>query len=164
LRLVADASSLIYPAKVPRFWALMRQTFKEILIPEAVYQEILKGREIGSSDVPVVEEGITKAWIKVRKVRTRLHLPVNLGIGEIEAMSLMRESRADWLLMDDRVASTTARLMGLRTRSSTYLLIFWKRKGMISQDEALELLDGLIGAGYRLSSKDYLSIKKYILE
>ena len=162
MRAVADASSLIHPAKIPRFWALMKRTFNEVLIPDGVYQEILKGRELGSADVAVIEREIALAWIKVRRVRTLLRLPNNLGRGEREAISLMKESRADWLLIDDRVASTTARLMGVVTRSSAYLLIFWNRKGVIGRDEALELLDGLVDVGYRLGSKDYVTIKKYI--
>jgi predicted nucleic acid-binding protein len=162
LKAVADASSLIHPAKIPRFWRLMKQTFDEILIPEAVYQEILQGKEIGSPDVPVVEEEVTKGWIKVRKVKARLRLPENLGRGEKEATSLMRESDTDWLLIDDRVASTAARLIGVKTRSTAYLLIYWTRKGVIAPDEALELLDSLVGVGYHLSLRDYLSIKKRI--
>ena len=160
MRAVADASSLIHSAKNPRFWTLMKRTFDEVLIPEGVFQEILKGREIGSSDVTIIEGEITNAWIKVRKVRKLLNLPKNLGRGEREAISLMKETRADWLLIDDRVASITARLMGLKTRSSAYLLIFWNRKGVIKQ--ALELLDNLVNVGYRLGSKDYVSIKKHI--
>lgn len=162
MKAVADASSLIHPAKVPRFWSLMRQTFDRLLIPEAVYQEILKGREIGSPDVPVVEEAIVKGWIKVKKVKTRIRLPGNLGRGESEAISLMTESGAGWLLMDDRVASTTARLVGMKVRSTVYLLIFWKRKGLIDQNEAIELLDSLVEVGYHLSSRDCISIKKHI--
>lgn len=162
MKAVADTSSLIHPAKIPKFWSLMKQTFNEILIPEAVYHEILKGREIGSPDVPIVEEEIAKGWIKVMKIKSLLRLPDNLGKGEKEAISLMRESGADWLLIDDRVASTTARLMGMEVRPTVYLLIYWRKKGLISRNEALELLDSLIEVGYHLSSKDYISIKKHI--
>jgi predicted nucleic acid-binding protein len=162
LKAVADTSSLTHPAKKPKFWSLMKQTFNKILIPEAVYREILKGRKIGSPDVPVVEEEIAKGWIKVMKIKSLLRLPDNLGRGEKEAISLMKETEADWLLIDDRVASTTARLMGIEVRSTVYLLIYWRKKGLISQDEALELLDNLIEVGYHLSSKDYISIRKYI--
>jgi predicted nucleic acid-binding protein len=96
-------------------------------------------------------------------VKSQLRLPNNLGRGEKEAISLMRETGADWLLIDDRIASTTARLIGMKVRSTVYLLIFWKKKGVIDQDEALELLDSLIGVGYHLSSRDYISIKKHIM-
>jgi len=34
LKGVADASSLIHSAKVPKFWALLKETFQEIYIPK----------------------------------------------------------------------------------------------------------------------------------
>lgn len=162
MKAVADTSSLIHPAKVPEFWALLKETFEEIDIPEAVYIEILRGREIQSPDVPVVEGAISDGWIRVVKVKAIPRLPENLGKGEREAIALMEQLKADWLLIDDQVASITARLRGLRVRSITYLLTYWKRKGKISQAQATKLLDDLVKSGYYLSSKDYVNIKELI--
>jgi len=163
MKAVADASSLIHPAKVPRFWTLFQNTFQEISIPEAVYKEILKGRGIQSPDVPIIEKAVSHGWVKVVKVTSLPKLPENLGSGEREAIALMEQLRADWLLMDDLVASTTARLRGLPVRPIAYLLIYWRRKNIISQDEATKLLDDLVKSGYYLSSRDYLSIKELII-
>ncbi|MBI4257856.1 MAG: hypothetical protein HY619_02780, partial [Thaumarchaeota archaeon] len=90
MKAVADASSLIHPAKLPRFWALMKETVEEIFIPEAVYNEVLKGKEIRSPDVPVIERAIEEGWIKVRKVALKAKLPEDLGAGEKEAITLMQ--------------------------------------------------------------------------
>ena len=162
MRAVADASSLIHPARVPRFWALLKETFEQIYIPEAVYKEILKGKEVQSPEVPVVERAISDGWIKVVKVEHLLKLPENLGIGEKEAIALMEQLNADWLLIDDHLASATARLRGITVRSTTYLLIFWTRKRVISQTKAIRLLDDLVESGYYLSSRDYISIKELV--
>jgi len=162
LKAVADASSLIHPAKVPKFWSLLKETFEEIYIPEAVHKEILKGREIQSPEIPIIERAIQNKWIKVMKVTTQPVLPENLGRGEKEAIALMEQLKVSWLLIDDQVASTTARLRGLRVRPTAYLLIYWKRKGKISQAQAAKLLDDLVKAGYYLSSKDYMNIKELI--
>ena len=159
---VADASSLIHSARVPKFWALLKETFQEVYIPQAVYNEILKGREIQSPDIPLVERAISDGWIKVVKVKTLPKLPNNLGQGEKEAIALMEQLKTDWLLIDDRVASTTARLRGLSVRSIAYLLIYWKRKGKINQTQATKLLDDLIKSGYYLSSRDYVNIKEIL--
>jgi len=94
------------------------------------------------------------------KVKTLPKLPNNLGQGEKEAIALMEQLKTDWLLIDDRVASTTARLRGLSVRSIVYLVIFWKRKGKINQTQATKLLDDLIKSGYYLSSKDYVYIRE----
>jgi len=162
MKAVADASSLIHPAKVPRFWSLLRNTFQEIMIPEAVYREILAGRSIQSSDVPVIEEAISERWVKVVRVVSLPRLPQNLGRGEREAIALMEQSRVDWLLMDDLVASTTARLRGLPVRPIAYLPIYWRRREIVSRAEAARLIDELVKSGYYLSSRDYLSIMEHI--
>jgi len=162
LKGVADASSLIHSARVPKFWALLKETFQEVYIPQAVYNEILKGREIQSPDIPLVERAISDGWIKVVKVKALPKLPNNLGQGEKEAIALMEQLKTDWLLIDDRVASTTARLRGLSVRSIAYLLIYWKRKGKINQTQATKLLDDLIKSGYYLSSRDYVNIKEIL--
>lgn len=110
----------------------------------------------------MVEDAIFDGWIKVVKVKAIPRLPENLGKGEKEAIALMEQLKVDWLLLDDQVASITARLRGLRVRSITYLLIYWKRKGKISQAQATKLLDDLVKSGYYLSSKDYVNIKELI--
>lgn len=162
MKAVADASSLIHPAKVPRFWILLKETFEEICIPEAVYKEILKGKEIQSPDVPVIEGAISDGWVKVVRVETLPRLPENLGKGEKEAIALMEQLKVDWLLLDDRVASTTARLRGHAVRSIAYLLIYWKRKGIISKAQATKFLDDIVKSGCYLSSRDYVNIKEII--
>ncbi|MCL5318520.1 MAG: hypothetical protein M1503_09735 [Thaumarchaeota archaeon] len=150
----------------------MRKTFDEIRIPEAVYKEILKGREIGSPDVPVIERAIIEGWIKVLKVeKSKLSLPDNLGEGEKEAIILMQQEtskaanekqRLEWLLMDDKVASTTAKLMNLTVRPAIYLLIYWTKKNVTKPSQALKMLDDIVNAGYRLSPEDYITIKQLI--
>jgi predicted nucleic acid-binding protein len=165
LRAVADTSSLIHPAKVPRFWNMMRETFEKLLIPGAVHAEILKGRGVGSPDVPVIENAIDQGWIEVRKIRKERALPDNLGEGEKEAISLMKKEKGkvDWLLIDDEVASRTARLLfGLAVHSTVYLLIYWREKGLLEPAQALIMLDELVQTGYRLNSRDYLAVRERI--
>ena len=162
---VADTSSLIHPVKVTKFWEMMQETFQKILIPDAVHMEILQGREIGSPDVPVIEQAIERDWIEVRKIKKERGLPDNLGEGEKEAISLMKKEKGkvDWLLMDDEVASRTARLLfGLPVYSTVYLLIYWKGKGIAESAQSLIMLDDLIKTGYRLDSKDYLAVRERI--
>lgn len=122
----------------------------------------MKGKEIQSSDVPVIEEAVSEGWVKVAKVERQPRLPENLGQGEKEAIALMEQMELDWLLLDDRVASMTTRLRGLRVRSIGYLLIYWKRKSVISQAQAVEMLDDLVETGYYLGSRDYVTIKEHI--
>lgn len=150
---MADTSSIIHPAKVPLFWNRISDIFEEILIPEAVHEEILKGKEFGSPDIPVIERAITDGWIKISKTRSKLELPEVLGVGERQAITLATHQRESWLLMDDELTSRTAQSMGLSVRVVSYLPIYWARKGVMKSSEALEMLDDLTREGYRLSSR-----------
>lgn len=141
---------------------MFKGTFAEIAIPTAVYEEVMKGKETGSEDALVIESSIQEGWVKVRKAPRTTNLPDNLGRGEKEAITLMQKERADWLLMDDLVASRTAKLMGIEVRPVVYLLIYWTRISVVGERRAIELLDELVNTGYRLSAKDYLAIKEMI--
>ena len=144
----------------------MKETFQEIRIPSAVHAEIMRGKEIGSPDVPVIQEAIREGWIVVVKLRiASKSLPEELGDGEKEAISLTQKlgRKADWLLMDDELAAESARSLGLVVRPASYLPIFWTKGGDMTVSEALEMLDELVQGGYRLSSKDYMEIRNIIL-
>lgn len=164
MRAVSDASSLIHAAKVPALWTALEKAFEEILVPEAVHAEILAGKEIQSPDVPVILGAISKGWIKITRGINASGLPGNLGAGEKEAICLMIQVRADWLLMDDQVASTTARLLGLPVRSLSFLIVYLVAKRLIKASEGTMLLDDLVDSGYYLGPSDYLWIKKLLKE
>ena len=71
MKAVADTSSLIHPAKVPAFWEMMVKTFDQLVIPQAVYEEVMRGKQSGSEDVPIIARAIEEGWIKVVKVKVR---------------------------------------------------------------------------------------------
>lgn len=143
----------------------MKDTFENIFIPEAVHEEIMKGKEFGSADVPVIESAINDSWIRISKIRsTDADLPAILGAGEKQAIVLAIQKRreVDWLLMDDEIAAKTARSMGLSVRPASYLPIYWARKGAIKPLGALQMLDDLVQEGYGLNTRDYVVIKEQI--
>ena len=150
----------------------MKLTFEKILIPEAVLAEILRGKEFGSSDIPEIERAMDANWIRLTRVergrrKNFMSRSNNLGEGESEAIALMlqiksKKERADWLLMDDEVPAKTARSLGLTVRPVSYLPIYWAQKGYLSSLEAVNFLDDLVRTGYRLSPRDYITIKDII--
>jgi len=147
----------------------MKDTFEQIIIPQALFDEILKGKQLDSPDVPEIEKAIDDGWIKVVKSKKHIRnlaLPDNLGAGEKESILLAIQEagrKIDWLLMDDEIAAKTARSMGLPVRSTSYLPIYWAKRREVKPARALEMLDDLIRTGYRLSAKDYVAIKDMIL-
>ena len=84
--LIADSSALV-ALSVCDSLTLLERLFKEVIVPEAVFLEVIK------SDKPearILEEFLRK---KVRKVdmRTFIYLDGNADAGETEAMLLYKQ-------------------------------------------------------------------------
>ena len=79
--------------------------FQRAAIPEAVYNEVMLGKEKGYPDATVVEELVKLNKLVVRKVRDGALLKrareFNLQRGEAEALALYWQDNADYLASDD---------------------------------------------------------------
>ncbi len=144
---IADSSCLIGLCKINRLF-ILEKIFDNILIPEAVYHEVVvkgKGR-------PGAEEVKSSDWIERRKVNNNLAvkaLRMSLGPGESEAIILADECRADFLILDDLKARQTAEELGLSVVGTVAVLKkAWKKKIIQSFEAALTDLDN---AGFRFS-------------
>lgn len=88
---------------------LLHQLVSELIIPEAVYEEIA----VQGAAKPGVREIADSLWIKHRPLGDYSlvkGLPHKLGIGEREAIALAKELNAR-LLIDDREARKQAALL-----------------------------------------------------
>jgi predicted nucleic acid-binding protein len=98
---VTNTTPLIGLAVIGQF-DLLHQLFGEIIIAEAVYQEVVvAGRDDGGAK----NEVLSAPWIRVEAVKDRLAVDVlldELDRGEAETIVLARELRADWVLMDEK--------------------------------------------------------------
>lgn len=85
--------------------------FEEVWTPNAVRSELEVGRSKGY-DVPYLA-GIL--WLKLVNPKTMPSewLSLDLGIGEIAAMSLALENPSHVILLDDMLARRTAKAAGL---------------------------------------------------
>ena len=130
MSLVSNASPLISLARIQSL-NLLRQLYGKIIIPEAVWQEVV----IEGAGQPGAEEIKGAAWIRRQAVANRslvLALRQELDAGEAEAIVLTLEQRADILLMDERLGRDTARHLGLRYTGLIGVLIEAKHKGLVS--------------------------------
>ena len=98
---VADSSPLIGLCRIGMLH-LLRETFKHVTVPEAVW------REITSDDASKVgvQMLLEAPWIERRSVtdvRLVHLLRKDLGPGESEAIVMAREIAADFILMDERL-------------------------------------------------------------
>jgi len=111
---------------------LLRQKFGEILIPEAVWHEaIVDGHDKkGTDEIQHVD------WISVVPIQNKLlakALEKDLDYGESEAIVLAIESKADFLLLDDKLARAIAVTLGLEIIGAVGVLIWAKKEGLIQQ-------------------------------
>jgi predicted nucleic acid-binding protein len=136
---VSDASPLINLSRVGRF-DLLAAFYGEIVIPQAIYQEVVlrgEGRE-GSREVRGAD------WIKVQTPQDELAvraLAAELGTGEAAAIILAQELQASLLLIDEIRGRRIAQQLGLQVRGTLGILAQARREGRIpGLRETLDLL------------------------
>jgi predicted nucleic acid-binding protein len=128
---VSNTSPLINLARIGRL-DLLHQLYGEVLLPEAVWQETV----INGTGQAGADEIRTAAWVKIQAVSNQpmvRALRQELDAGEAEAIVLALESRADLLLMDERLGRETAQHLGLRYVGLIGVLIAAKSRGLIGQ-------------------------------
>lgn len=101
---VADSTPLIALSKIDQL-SLLPEIFSEIILPEAVYTEVViaGANRSGSTEVSKAD------WIKIQSVTnyTKVnYLLDQLNLGEAEAIVLAQEINADWILIDEHRAHT----------------------------------------------------------
>jgi predicted nucleic acid-binding protein len=134
--IIADSSPLIVLLKSD-LENILPGLFDEIIVSEAVWQEILAGgiNDAATSKLPLL------FWIR-RTSAKESHQEIenyNLGRGETEALSLALEIPDSGVILDDFAARKCARDLRIPFTGTGGLLISAKRKGLISSvSEALE--------------------------
>lgn len=146
--IIADSSILICFAKAKKL-DLLKNLTKKIIIPNAVYKEIvIKGR-------PGAEEVSKADWIKTEAVKNKRNvnkLPLRLGIGEREAIILTKELNG-FLLIDDPLGRAEAEELKIKFTGTLGILEEARAKNLISEIKLI--LDELMSFGLRLHPRLY---------
>ena len=126
---VSNSSPLINMARIGRF-ELLRQMFGEIIIPVAVYEEVVgRGRNRdGSLDVR------DASWISTASPADSLavsSLTSQLDLGEASAIIVAQEHVADLLLIDEIRGRRVAAKLGVKVLGTLGILARAKREGLI---------------------------------
>jgi len=141
---------------------LLKQLYKKVIIPEAVFEEISRL----SFDLSDAEQLQALTWIKIREVTdhslVEALLP-ELDRGEAEAIVLAKELKADLLMIDERRGRRVASRLGLRFVGLLGILVEAKHKGLIKAVKPI--LDSLITkAGFWLGNRLYTRILETVGE
>ncbi len=132
-RAISNSSPLIHLAGIDRL-NLLREWYSEVLIPPAVWREVVEEGE-GRSGAREVGEAASQAWIRVVATTddalVRL-LRRDLDDGKAEAIALAVEQPCDVLLLDECEARTVAGTFSLRKTGTIGLLMRAKQEGRIT--------------------------------
>ena len=156
--IVSDTSPITNLAAISQL-DLLQKLYTRIIIPIAVYNEMVKVDKI----VPGAVEVQTLPWIQKQAVIDSQRVILiqetqgSIDLGEAEAIVLALELKADLLLMDERRGRIVATSYGLQITGLLGVLLQAKRKMLIPSVKVL--MDQLMEqADFRVSSKLYTTI------
>jgi uncharacterized protein len=132
---------------------LLHQLYGEIVIPQAVYDELTAVQH----PVPGTLEVQTLSWIQVQQVVDQSQVAEfqrKVDLGEAEALVLALEVSAERLLIDDAAGRTIALELGLTITGVLGVLLMAKQRQLIVA--VRPLMDALIAqAGFWVSAELY---------
>lgn len=132
---------------------LLRQVYGEIVIPQAVYDELTAL----PNPVPGTLEVQTLSWIQVQTVMDQAQVAEfrrKVDLGEAEALALALEVSAERVLIDDAAGRAIALELGLTITGVLGVLLMAKQRQLITA--VRPLMDGLIAqAGFWVSDELY---------
>ena len=108
---------------------LLPQLFDDILVPEAVWDEVTAFDDIAGKQLP------TLPWLQRDKIN---HIAPevaswDLGKGESAVLSLGLDNPNFTIIVDDRAARSCAKTLGIATLGTGGVLVLAKRRGLISE-------------------------------
>jgi predicted nucleic acid-binding protein len=145
---VSNSSPLIWLAKINRL-GVLKSLFGAIIVPEKVRAEVSSGE---SADSLLIREAFREGWLRVSGEADDASALVGvsgLHQGEAEAVLLARRL-GSLLLVDEREATGTARVFGVRPLGTVGVLLLGLAEGRLTFDEFSECLDLLIASGFWL--------------
>lgn len=153
--IVSDTSPISNLAMVGQL-NLMQQLYGTILIPTAVYEELLDKRA-GEIVITAVQSA---TWLKIQPVQNQElvnELRNRVNVGEAEAIALGIEVKASRLLIDERLGRQTATEFGLKIIGVLGILLAAKRQNLITAIKPI-IDDLMTQANFRISSKLYIDV------
>jgi predicted nucleic acid-binding protein len=109
---------------------LLEQLYGNIIIPPAVYQELINSGDTDPATLAVQ----TLDWIQTQPISDRVlleTLQTNLDPGEAEAITLAVEINAERLIIDERRGRNEAMRLGLQVTGLLGIVLAAKQQGLI---------------------------------
>ena len=155
MTIVSNTSPISNLAQVGQI-DLLEKLYETVLIPSAVYDELLDERA-GETVIKAVQSA---TWLEVQMGQNQKlvgELRNLLNLGEAEAIALAIEVNATRLLIDERLGRQAAAVRGLRITGVFGVLLSAKQQGLITAVKPV--VDDLIAqANFRVSSQLYTNV------
>lgn len=152
MKVVCNTSPITNLAAIAQL-DLLYQLYVEILIPQAVYDELTALQ----NPVPGTVEVQTLSWIRVQRVANQsqvVEFRQTVDAGEAEALALALEVSAERVLIDDAAGRAIALELGLTITGVLGVLLMAKQRQLIAA--VRPLMDALIAqAGFWVSEELY---------
>lgn len=145
-RVVSNTSPLLYLYHAGGLlW--LPEMFEEIWVPDAVRVELLAGKRLGY-DIPTLTD---YPWLQIVQPSAfpSEWLAVDLGRGELAALSVALDDPECIILLDDLLARRIAKAAGLNVWGTLRVVLEAKTLGLI--DEVVPVIDRLRSAGMWIS-------------
>ena len=115
---------------------ILPRLFRQVLIPPTVFREL---QQPNTPPLVLHWAASLPTWIAVQ-TPTTLNLALDVDAGELEAICLAQEIKADAVLMDDRAGRNAAIHCGLAVVGTIGLLEQAAARGLIELPQAMERL------------------------
>jgi hypothetical protein len=153
---VADASPLIFLAKIRRLDVVHRLLGHDIRVPRQVRDEIL------APNIDPAEERELQTFLdscRIEVVRHPRRFASAMSQADNAALTLAVRVRADILLCDDRVTRLMAEAEGIRPLGTLGVLLRALQQGLLSALETRNLVDLLIRShSFRIGIEVYQAV------
>lgn len=154
-RVIVNSTPLIVLSNIGKL-DLLRKLYKEIYIPQAVFDEVTEKQDSACQEIKNHTDWIHVCAIKdfsaKRMYQAKLH------DGEVEVMILAKENPNDTtVIIDDNAAKKTAKFLGLKVTGTLGIVLKAKQQNLISS--VTTIMDKLIQNGFYITPEIYDLVK-----
>ena len=150
---VADASPLIFLAKIGRLALIHCLLGRDVRLPTLIRDEVL------APNVEPAEQRALETFLstcEIKTVRQPRRFATAMSQADDAALTLAIRDRADILLCDEKITRMMAETEGIRPLGTLGILLRAMRQRLITPTDAKRLLDALIQPhGFRIGVEVY---------
>jgi predicted nucleic acid-binding protein len=148
---ISDTTPVIALIKINRL-DLLEKLFTEVLIPDAVFDELTTKSSFTNEAAIVIScSFLKKTSVQNKKSLQILQAASGLDDGESQAIILADELKSDVLIIDEKKGRKVAQQLGITITGTIGILIQAHNEGIISSDEIKQYFDQLKNSNIRLS-------------